>query len=408
MAATKLHATKKRSSNVELLRIVAMLMIIIHHFSVHGPWPSGGGTGADLAVDFLSFGGKIACDIFVLITGYFMIKSRFRIRGVLRLVFETFFYSFIIFTVFVLATGGHGTESIAINWRCIQQALLPISSNEYWFVTTFVVMMFLIPAQNLLFAQLSNRARFTAAAIGFVAFSVLPTVLLQNTYTSNVVWFCYLYFVGGCIRSLRDNPELIASPPMKASWLNPAYIATKYPLATTVVSLALLFGSMPILTFLSVKIGFSVSTTWFIAQNTLPAFFAGLGLFALFSKMDIPYVGFINKCGASVFGVYLIHDNPIVRKLIWAPFEPVYAMGGFRIILVGLLVSLMVLSICIVIDILRIRFVETPFMAFLDGKIGAKLDAIDNRFDLKGNILNTGDRAHPTARGNAAKSGHHL
>ena len=42
MAATKLHATKKRSSNVELLRIVAMLMIIIHHFSVHGPWPSGG------------------------------------------------------------------------------------------------------------------------------------------------------------------------------------------------------------------------------------------------------------------------------------------------------------------------------------------------------------------------------
>lgn len=43
MAATKLHATKKRSSNVELLRIVAMLMIIIHHFSVHGPWPSGGG-----------------------------------------------------------------------------------------------------------------------------------------------------------------------------------------------------------------------------------------------------------------------------------------------------------------------------------------------------------------------------
>ena len=165
---------------------------------------------------------------------------------------------------------------------------------------------------------------------------------------------------------------------------------------------------MPILTFLNVKIGLSISTTSAIVQNALPAFFAGLGLFALFSKMDIPYVGFINKCGASVFGVYLIHDNPIVRELIWAPFEPVYAMGGFRIILVGLLVSLMVLSICIVIDILRIRFVETPFMAFLDGKIGAKLDAIDNHFDLKGNFLNAGDGAHSTARGNAAKSGHHL
>ena len=38
-----------------------------------------------------------------------------------------------------------------------------------------------------------------------------------------------------------------------------------------------------------------------------------------------------------------------------------------------------------------------PFMAFLDGKIGAKLEAIDNRFDLKGNILNAGDRIHLTA-----------
>ena len=53
---------KKRSSNVELLRIIAMLMIIVHHFSVHGPWPTEVGTGAALAVNLLSFGGKIACD----------------------------------------------------------------------------------------------------------------------------------------------------------------------------------------------------------------------------------------------------------------------------------------------------------------------------------------------------------
>ncbi len=387
MAGSGVHATKKRSSNVELLRIIAMLMIIVHHFSVHGPWPTEVGTGAALTVDFLSFGGKIACDIFVLITGYFMIKSRFRIRGVLRLVFETLFYSWIIFAIFALTTGGVGTETVVIDFRRIQAALLPVTSNEYWFVTTFVVMMLMIPIQNLVFAQLTDRGRFTVAAVGFVAFSVIPTVLLANTYTTNVVWFCYLYFVGGCIRNLRDNPSLLATAPIKAAWLNPAYVATKYPLATMLVALLVLFGSMLALNFLCIKIDFDlVGTTWFIGQNTLPAFFAALGLFAVFSRLDIPYIAFINKCGGSVFGVYLIHDNPIIRKLLWSHFDPMYSMGGFRIIAVGLLAGLVVLFVCIAVDIARIRFVENPFMAAVDRKFGPKLDAIDERFDLKKKI----------------------
>ena len=31
-----------RSSNIELLRIVSMALIIMHHFAIHGPWPGGG------------------------------------------------------------------------------------------------------------------------------------------------------------------------------------------------------------------------------------------------------------------------------------------------------------------------------------------------------------------------------
>ena len=31
-----MHDFEKRSSNIELLRIVAMLIILVHHFCVHG------------------------------------------------------------------------------------------------------------------------------------------------------------------------------------------------------------------------------------------------------------------------------------------------------------------------------------------------------------------------------------
>ncbi len=385
------HATKQRSSNVELLRIVAMLMIVIYHFGVHGSWPSGKSFGADLAIDLLSFGGKISCDIFVLITGYFMVRSRFRIRGVLRLVLETVFYSWLIFAVFVVATGGAGTDDIPIDFRRVQAALLPICSGEYWFVTTFVVMMLSIPIQNLVFTWLSERGRFAVAATGFVVFSVIPTLLLANSYTSNLVWFFYLYFIGGCIRDLRDNPSLAARPPAKAAWLNPAYVAVKHPLATMLVAFAFLFGSIFVLNLLRVETGFKVvGTRWFVTQNTLPAFFAALGMFAVFSKLSIPHIPLINTCGGAVFGVYLIHDNPIVMKLLWPRFEFVYSMGAVKIVAVCLLASLSVLLVCIVVDILRARAVERPFMSALDKKFGARLDALDERLDLKKRIAGCG------------------
>ena len=31
-----------RNSNIELLRIVSMVLIVMFHFSVHGAWPEGG------------------------------------------------------------------------------------------------------------------------------------------------------------------------------------------------------------------------------------------------------------------------------------------------------------------------------------------------------------------------------
>ncbi len=68
-----------RSSNIELLRIASMFMIILFHFSVHGAWPESGPLASDVAVEMLSFGGKLGVNCFVLITGYFMVRSQLKI-----------------------------------------------------------------------------------------------------------------------------------------------------------------------------------------------------------------------------------------------------------------------------------------------------------------------------------------
>lgn len=95
---------KNRKSNFELLRIVAMLMIVLHHVMVHGVLEGGIKTNLT-ATGFLSVGlasgGKIGVMIFMLMTGYFLVNKREvnkKSMGVLWI--QVFTYSFGIYVAF--------------------------------------------------------------------------------------------------------------------------------------------------------------------------------------------------------------------------------------------------------------------------------------------------------------------
>lgn len=76
---------KRRNSSIELLCIIAMFIIITHHFCVHGIFNVLGNTYS-MTVNNLSFQfvfsqllmwiGYIGNAIFILITGYYMINKK--------------------------------------------------------------------------------------------------------------------------------------------------------------------------------------------------------------------------------------------------------------------------------------------------------------------------------------------
>lgn len=100
--------SKHRESNLELFRILTMLLIVTHHYVVLSGLPD------EIMADPLSlksiylyiFGawGKIGINCFVLITGYFMCTSRITLRKFVKLVGEVEFYSVTIYLMFY--TGG--------------------------------------------------------------------------------------------------------------------------------------------------------------------------------------------------------------------------------------------------------------------------------------------------------------
>ena len=141
-----------RNSSFELLRIIAMLMIIGHHFVVHGGFLDAS-TVNSWILTFLEFGGKFGVIIYLLISGYFMVTSKFTFRKLLKLWCQVWFYSVLLYVLSIFLPNFHFSA------RGLVTALFPVLMVEWWFVTYYIFLYLLSPFINKL-AKVLSRSEY--------------------------------------------------------------------------------------------------------------------------------------------------------------------------------------------------------------------------------------------------------
>ena len=196
---------KPRQSNIELFRIVTMLLIVAHHYVVNSGLmdvlreePLGARS-----FFYLIFGawGKAGINCFVLITGYFMCKSRLTVRRYLKLMLEVYFYRIVIFSVFM----AFGRESLTP--PRLVHLLLPFSSIDKGFTSCFLAFYLLIPFLNILISHLSRKQHLTLIGLLLLIYTVAPTIPSVNVSFNYVSWFVIVYIIGAFLR-LYELPLL--------------------------------------------------------------------------------------------------------------------------------------------------------------------------------------------------------
>ena len=101
----------------------------------------------------------------------------------------------------------------------------------------------------------------------------------------------------------------------------------------------------------------------FYSQNQIYMLMMAVCLFKVFNKIKIKYNFIINFVASSMFGVYLIHDVPLIRNILWQvlfKFENYY--NSIILIPYSILVCLSVFCCCCFIEILRQKLIEKPFL----------------------------------------------
>lgn len=295
-----------RQAGIELLRVVALLMIITHHSLVHSGILN---TVHSPELSYYALWGVntfcfVAVNCFVLISGYFLITASFRWKKLLLLWMQVLFYSLLIF--FVLYLRGNRPASI----REIIPNIFPVlSRSNNWFATTYIALYLLFPFINIGIRQMTQKQLRACTMVLFAVFSVWPTVMhsYSNIDTSEgygILWFICLYIFAAYLR-------LYVTPAHGKFWYLGGYV--------------LLSAASVGFRFLLDYAGadhkqLAVYASMFYKYNSVLTLAASICLFFFFLHLSIRS-RWISKViiGLSglTFGVYLIHDNPAIRQRLW-------------------------------------------------------------------------------------------
>lgn len=347
--------TKYRNSNLELFRILLMLMIIAHHYVVNSGltevWSVNDETGNSLFLSLFGWGGKTGINCFILITGYFMCQKNFSWQKLLMLLFEVQFYSTVIYLIFLLS-------GRPFSWGELKDMILYIPLGiGHGFVGSFIVLYLLIPFVNKLVKAMTKREFQYLLALLIGVYSVVGTFVPFGFY-EYIGWYVTVYLVGAYIR-LYGIP-LIQSRIREVLFML-ACLLVVYLSIVGIFYLTRMKGS-----------GLQIWTLYYFVSdsNKILALLSSVSLFLFFKDMRMPHYVWVNKIATATFGVLLIHGNSnAMREWLWrgvlknvSYFTPPPPCLWIH----ALLSVLGVYVVCVAIDLLRIRYIERPLFKWIE------------------------------------------
>lgn len=317
---------KERNSNFEILRIIAMFLIIAHHFAVHTNWLN----GTTFIVKAFQVGGKLGVNLFVLISGYFLVSGKFKLKKLIRLVLEVIFYSVGIYLV-MCALGKTEFKFNDLIYYC-----MPLTNKIYWFATTYVIMYCLAPFINIIIKNVTKK-QYICLLIGLVAIQSIIPIITHKSYLGEVGWFITLYLIAGFIRTYDAK-------------------VNKWETITTAKTTFMFRVFLNIIAITTFALMVLLNTIWNINvwnMESVVCVMCAISIFILFKGMKPKYSQFVNIISSTTFGVYLIHDNKF-RSILWNEWiQPYRFVNEWWFVFYAITIVFTIFVACMTIDLCR-------------------------------------------------------
>lgn len=327
----------QRNSSFELLRLLLMLLITIHHFIVIGmglAYFSGDSQYSLLIQEsdmpfYLMVNAFCVCSVncFVLISGYFGIRLT---KKKLLYLLATLLFYLLLFAI--IPNLVRGNIQMAAYW------CLFLSHTPYWFFTDYIFLMIMAPAFNVAFERL-DRNTLKVMLIGMAIISFYFGFIWKHPANADgytLFQFMFMYSVGRWI-ALKD----FSIPRCQGIVLY----------GVSAILCGLLSG------FFCLR-GDNDMAWWMTRYNSPLVVMSAIGLFMIFKTFRFTSKN-INKWALSSFAIYLIQSSPVISKVQYDSFRLLTGAderiaSGVANLLVIVLFALSVVALSIAFDRIRI------------------------------------------------------
>lgn len=334
----------QRLSNFELLRIVAMLMIIGTHCiaSSHAFEYFNSGSASYIVLTVLQALCNLGVNLFVLITGYFMIeKTQVSIRRPIGLLLDVAIYGFALYCISVLL----GLQPFGLPGAV--KSIAPLLAGYRWFIKAYIVLYLLIPYINLVVEKLTRKQYITLLIVLFLLLSVWPTFLPSppiDDYGYGFVHLIFMYIIGSGLRRFSWEFSI------KSIW-------GLFFVSFACTEALYLLDTIPFLATAHGYVG---------AYNSVFNVLTSVALFFLFSKITVQSQ-WVNRFAASALAVFLIHGDYNIMDYLFNELLKVPQYYQFTLWPVLFIICILgVYIVCAIIDMVKRKLLDKPINWIFD------------------------------------------
>lgn len=343
--------TLERQSNIEVLRILAMFLVVVAHCN---SWLAGGLPDLSQGLTVVSpcrymvaSVASICVVLFVLISGYFSV--RINIKSLFTLWSQIVFVYLYLFVLQCIVMGGGNLKGF------ISCFLAFTKSN--WFVKCYLTLLIISPALNMFAENLSRRGWLLfLSSFGLIALvwgCLLPSDASGFNNGYSPLCFILVYMVG---RYMRLGYEM--------KYKKRTYFLC-YAVSVLMIFVLLLFKQRWVLNYCNPLLILSASL-----------------LFCVFAKWNIGTIRVVNWIASSVFAVFIFHTRePIINWLKDINISMLHNMPYLQYVIMILLVIVAIFVVSILMDKLRALLLK-PVYNFIS-KINISINSNDKFLSIK-------------------------
>lgn len=310
---------KMRNPAIELLRIIMLLQIVFLHVSDYGGFSKiANQLGGNRELTFWLIWLMCRCPVFVFIVimGYYMCESRsgFNKKRLLKCYLPMLFYSVAIPVIYGIVYPESITGADYI------RGFFPFLSRTWYFMTLYILVLMLSPFLNKMIEKLSRKEFLWLLAIIFFVFSVWQPMTMLKPFQEivslkkvvetvggkSLYGFIYMYLLGAYMRKYHF---------LKIHEEDKGFLSGKWMYLFTFIVLGLMNTA-----FVYFYPDENIKQVIVYNDNPL-VILQCVCIFRFFEKTDLTRFGragrVINMISAGNMGIYMIHEHPLMRDVIW-------------------------------------------------------------------------------------------